>query len=94
MVQKTEILSPEIIDNLRNMQSKANELINTLGQLHLRIKNFKLETERLIDEQKLIEAQFELNDKKFTDTISDLEQKYPKGEIDLNEGVVIYESAE
>ena len=94
MAQKTETLSPEIIDNLRNMQSKANELINTLGQLHLRIKNFKLETERLIDEQKLIETQFELNDKKFTDTIADLEQKYPKGEIDLNEGVVIYESAE
>jgi hypothetical protein len=94
MAQKTETLSPEIIDNLRNMQGKANELINTLGQLHLRIKNFKLETERLIDEQKLIESQFELNDKKFTDTIADLEKQYPMGEIDLNQGIVIYESAE
>ncbi len=94
MVQKTEKLSPQIIDDLRSMQSKANELINALGQIHLKIRDFKAETERLIDEQKSMESQFDLNDKKFTSVIRDLEEKYPKGEVDLNEGIVIYESAE
>jgi hypothetical protein len=94
MAQKTETLSPEIIDDLRGMQTKANELVVGLGQIHLRIKDFKLETERLISEQKLMEDEFESNDKRFTDTIRDLEAKYPKGEIDLNQGIVIYESAE
>lgn len=94
MAQKTEKLSPQIIDDLRSMQSKANELINALGQIHLKIRDFKTETERLIDEQKSMEAQFDLNDKNFTSVIRDLEEKYPKGEVDLNEGIVIYESAE
>lgn len=94
MIQKTETLSPEIIDNLRNMQTRANELITGLGQIHLRIKDFKLETERLIDEQKSMETEFELNDKKFTSLVRELESKYPKGEVDLNQGIVIYESAE
>jgi hypothetical protein len=94
MVQKTEKLSPEIIDNLREMQTKSNELVIGLGQIHLRIRDFKAETERLIGEQQLMEIQFESNDKRFSDTIRDLEAKYPKGEIDLNQGIVIYESAE
>jgi hypothetical protein len=94
MAQKTETLSTEIVNDLRGMQTKANELIVGLGQIHLRIKDFKAETERLIGEQQLMEIEFESNDKRFTDTIRDLEAKYPKGEIDLNEGIVIYESAE
>ena len=94
MAQKTETLSTEIIDNLRAMQTKANELVVGLGQIHLRIKDFKLETERLISEQKSMETQFELNDNEFTKVIKYLETKYPKGEVDLNQGIVIYESAE
>jgi hypothetical protein len=94
MAQKTETLSPEIIDNLREMQTKSNELIIGLGQIHLRIKDFKAETERLIGEQKTMEIDFESNDIKFTNTIKELEIKYPKGEIDLINGIVIYESAE
>jgi hypothetical protein len=94
MAQKTETLLPEVIENLKGMQANANELIIGLGQIHLRIKDFKAETERLISEQKVMEIEFESNDKKFNETIKDLEQKYPKGEIDLNQGIVIYESAE
>ena len=94
MAQKTEKLSPEIVENLRSMQTKANELVVGLGQIHLRIKDFKLETERLISQQKQMEIDFESNDNEFTKIIKDLETKYPKGEVDLNEGIVIYESAE
>ena len=41
-----------------------------------------------------MEDEFESNDRRFSDTIRDLEAKYPKGEIDLNQGIVIYETAE
>jgi hypothetical protein len=47
-----------------------------------------------MEEQKSMEMEFELNDSKFTTTIRDLEKQYPMGELDLNEGIVIYESAE
>jgi|LakMenE18May11ns_1017448.scaffolds.fasta_scaffold9943745_2 hypothetical protein len=94
MAQKTEKLSQELIDDLRGMQTKANELIIGIGQSHLKLKNFKIEMTKLMEEQKSMELEFELNDSKFTTAIRDLEKKYPMGELDLNEGIVIYESAE
>lgn len=94
MAQKTEKLSEEVLDNLRNSQIRANELILGLGQIHLKIKNFKIEMGKILDEQKSMELEFELNDNKFTTILRDLEKQYPTGEIDLNEGIVIYESPE
>jgi hypothetical protein len=94
MAQKTEKLSKELIDDLRGMQTKANELVIGIGQSHLKLKNFKIEMTKLMEEQKSMELEFELNDSKFTTAIRDLDKKYPMGELDLNEGIVIYESAE
>jgi hypothetical protein len=94
MAQKTEKLSQELIDDLRGMQTKANELVIGIGQSHLKLKNFKIEMTKLMEEQKSMELEFELNDSKFTTAIRDLDKKYPMGELDLNEGIVIYESAE
>jgi hypothetical protein len=94
MAQKTEKLSQELIDELRGMQIRANELVIGIGQSHLKLKEFKIEMTKIMDEQKSMEMEFELNNSKFTTTIKELEKQYPKGEIDLNEGIVIYESAE
>jgi len=94
MAQKTEKLSQELIDDLRGMQTRANELIIGIGQTHLKLKNFKIEMSKIMEEQKSMELEFELNDSKFTTAIRDLDKKYPMGELDLNEGIVIYESAE
>ena len=94
MAQKTEKLSEEVLDNLRKSQIRANELVVGLGQIHLKLKNFKIEMGKMMEEQKNMEIEFELNDSKFTTILRDLEKQYPTGELDLNEGVVIYESAE
>jgi hypothetical protein len=94
MAQKTEKLSEEVLNNLRASQIRANELVIGLGQIHLKLKNFKIEMGKLMEEQKNMEIEFELNDSKFTTILRDLEKQYPTGELDLNEGVVIYESPE
>jgi hypothetical protein len=94
MAQKTEKLSEEVLNNLRASQIRANELVIGLGQIHLKLKNFKIEMGKLMEEQKNMEMEFELNDSKFTTILRDLEKQYPTGELDLNEGIVIYESPE
>ena len=94
MAQKTEKLSEEVLNNLRASQIRANELVIGLGQIHLKLKNFKIEMGKLMEEQKNMEIEFELNDSKFTTILRDLEKQYTTGELDLNEGVVIYESPE
>ena len=94
MAQKTEKLSEEVLDSLRTSQIRANELVVGLGQIHLKLKNFKIEMGKMMEEQKNMEIEFELNDSKFTTILRDLEKQYPTGELDLNEGVVTYESPE
>ena len=94
MAQKTEQLPKEILANLISYQTQANELILNLGQVHLRIRELKLEIERLESVKAGVETESDKIGLEFNQVIKDLEKTYPKGEIDLKEGIVIFESAE
>jgi hypothetical protein len=94
MAQKTEQLPKETLDKLVSYQNQANELILNLGQVHLRIRELKLEIERLESVKAGVETESDKIGLEFNEVIKDLEKTYPKGEIDLKEGVVIFESAE
>lgn len=94
MAQKTEQLPKETLDKLVSYQNQANELILNLGQVHLRIRELKLEIERLESVKTGVETESDKIGLEFNQVIKDLEKTYPKGEIDLKEGVVIFESAE
>jgi len=94
MAQKTEQLPKETLDKLVSYQNQANELILNLGQVHLRIRELKLEIERLESVKTGVETESDKIGLEFNEVIKDLEKTYPKGEIDLKEGIVIFESAE
>ena len=94
MAQKTEQLPKETLDKLVSYQNQANELILNLGQVHLRIRELKLEIERLESVKSGVETESDKIGLEFNQVIKDLEKTYPKGEIDLKEGIVIFESAE
>ena len=94
MAQKTEQLPKETLDKLVSYQTQANELILNLGQVHLRIRELKLEIERLESVKAGVETESDKIGLEFNQVIKDLEKTYPKGEIDLKEGVVIFESVE
>jgi len=94
MAQKTEQLPKETLDNLISYQTQSNELILNLGQIHLRIRELKFEIERLESVKAGVETESDKIGLEFNQVIKDLEKTYPQGEIDLKEGVVIFESAE
>lgn len=91
MEQIKEKLETEVIEKLKFNQAQANEAVVNLGQIELRIIE-------LTDELKGIEKFKEdvLNTYKTAVNVINaelkvLEEKYPAGEVDLNEGVVIFE---
>ena len=94
MAQKTENLSKETIDKLKEKQEKINNSVFNIGQAELRI--IKLEKE--IEQIKLMKTQFESDydkiDLEFNDYIKELEKIYPNGEIDLQAGTVTFQSPE
>ena len=83
MEKKTEQLQPELVDTLRKLKARQNELVVNLGQVHLELK-------QLSKLQSSMEDEYEVVTKELQKELSQLEDKYPNGEIDLNDGTVIY----
>jgi hypothetical protein len=79
----TEKLEVSLVEKLRELNTKKNELIIDAGQLHLDIKQMNA----LLS---VVETQFESVSKELNGLLSDLEKQYPNGEIDLVEGTVIF----
>jgi hypothetical protein len=94
MAQKTEQLPKETLELLINSQTKANELILNLGQIHLRIRELNNQIGKFEESKLEIETEIDNSSKQFSELIKALEVQYPQGEVDLNQGIVIYESAE
>jgi DNA repair exonuclease SbcCD ATPase subunit len=79
----TEKLEVSLVEKLKELNNKKNELIINVGQLHLDVKQLNT----LIS---MVEIEFENTNKELNLLLSDLEKKYPNGEIDLVEGTVIF----
>ena len=79
----TEKLEVSLVEKLRELNNRKNELIINAGQLHLDIKQMNV----LLS---VVETEFESTNKELNGLLSDLEKQYPSGEIDLVEGTVIF----
>jgi len=84
MEKHTEKLEELVVEKLRQLNTRKNELIVNTGQVHLDIA----ELERVLT---MLETEFQQTNKEMNTILSDFEKKYPNGEIDLVEGVVVYE---
>jgi uncharacterized protein involved in exopolysaccharide biosynthesis len=91
MAQIKEKLETEVVERLKQNQAQANEAVLNLGQAELRIIELKAE---LVGVEKFKEDVI-ISYKTAVDSINaelgKLETKYPKGEVDLIEGVVIFD---
>jgi hypothetical protein len=94
MAQKVEKLEQSTLDNIISNQTKMNEIMLSLGQIHLRSRELMTEVNNLNKIKADLESQADTISTEFTNSLKDLEVKYPKGEIDINEGVVIFETSE
>jgi hypothetical protein len=79
----TQKLEVSLVEKLRELNTRKNELIINAGQLHLDIKQMNV----LLS---VVETEFENTNKELNSVLSDLEKQYPNGEIDLVEGTVIF----
>lgn len=69
--------------NIKNLSSKKTELVYNIGELHLELSELK----------KIIlgaETEYQQVSSELNKLLNDLNQKYPNGEIDLNDGTVTF----
>ena len=91
MAQIKEKLEVEIIEKLKFNQAQANEAVVNLGQIELRIIELKTELEGVQNFKEDVLKTYRTAVDTLNGELKVLEEKYPAGEVDLIEGVVIFE---
>lgn len=91
MAQIKEKLENEVIEKLKFNQAQANEAVINLGQIELRIIDLKEELEGVQSFKDDVLKSYKNAVEVINGELKVLEEKYPAGEVDLNEGVVIFE---
>jgi uncharacterized coiled-coil DUF342 family protein len=88
---KSEQLSQELIDKIKKLQERANEIIADVGRITLRLRELEQNKKRYDAERGSLESQFDEINGQLSEILADLDSKYPNGELDLVEGKVYYE---
>jgi hypothetical protein len=91
MAQIKEKLETEVIEKLKFNQAQANEAVINLGQIELRIIDLREELEGVQSFKDDVLKSYKNAVEVINSELKVLEEKYPAGEVDLNEGVVIFE---
>jgi uncharacterized coiled-coil DUF342 family protein len=88
---KSEQLPQELIDKIKKLQERANEIIADVGRITLRLRELEQNKKRYDAERGSLESQFDEINGQLSEILADLDSKYPNGELDLVEGKVYYE---
>ena len=91
MAQIKEVLQTEVIEKLKFNQAQANEAVVNLGQIELRVIDLKDELDAVQQFKEDVLKSYKMAVDTINTELKVLEEKYPNGEVDLNEGVVIFE---
>jgi predicted nuclease with TOPRIM domain len=94
MAIKTEKLEKEVVETITSLQTKAAEQVHVLGEFHIRLRDLETEKKKIQEFVFSIEAEYDKLVTTLNETLKELEVKYPKGEIDLKEGVVIFDDGQ
>jgi len=91
MAKIKEVLQTEVIEKLKFNQAQANEAVVNLGQIELRLIDLKDELDAVQQFKEDVLKSYKMAVDVINAELKVLEEKYPNGEVDLNEGVVIFE---
>ena len=93
-MQKKEKLEESVITKLREQQTKANDCVLGLGEIELRLRELTSELQTTNQAKRDVLEMYDAALGVIKEELKALETTYPKGEIDLIEGVVVFDVAE
>lgn len=93
-MQKKEKLDDLVLTKLRELQTKANDCVLGLGEIELRLREVTTELQNANQAKRDVLQMYDEALESIKTELKGLETTYPKGEIDLVEGVVVFDVAE
>jgi hypothetical protein len=94
MAQKIEKLEQDTLDKIIKYQSEANKIIFEIGQISIQNRELELQIKKMNEYKISIGEKFDNIGLQLENILSDLQKKYPGGEINLEEGTVNVEITE
>lgn len=94
MAKKTEKLDEKILEVLRENQAKANNAIVSLGEISIRIRDLEKELEKVEELEQNFLKDYDQSTGTINTELQNLQKTYPTGEVDLQQGLVIYDVQE
>jgi hypothetical protein len=88
---ETVKLEEEVIEKIKSLNGELSLLVNDFGQIHIRKKEINLELIRLDEIVEKAEDEFRDKNRELKGIIDSIEEKYPRHQIDLEKGIVIYQ---
>lgn len=90
MENKTEQLSPEIVQSLKGIQEEQNNMVIALGQVAVQRRQLQKQLEELSTKEEEFGQRLDKSINQMNVDLAELDKKYPNGQIDLEKGTVIY----
>ena len=88
---ETSKLDETVLEKITELNKKSTMLVNDFGSIYIRKKELHLEIERLDSVLEKAEAEFKLINDELKDAVDALDEKYPQGRINLQDGTIQYQ---
>ena len=86
-------LSEEKLNELKEYQGQLNQIVNQLGQMHIRRNELHSELEALDTGVSKAEEDFKSINGEMRKELNKLEKDYPRGQLNLEDGTITYNPA-
>lgn len=86
-------LNQEKIDEIKILNNQINQIVNQLGQLHIRKNELSSELENIDKAFTKAEETFVDTNSEMRKELNKLEKDYPRGQLDLEAGTIKYNKA-
>lgn len=90
MEQKEDILNKEIVEKLKGIQEEQNSMVIALGQISVRRRDLQKQLTELDEKEIEFGLRIDKSVNEMNIELTELDTKYPNGQIDLDKGVIYY----
>jgi len=94
-IQKIELvtrtLEESVVTPIKEANEEISQLVNVFGQLYLRRKELEDELVKLDEGVEKAEADFKEKNEAIRGLVNELEQEYPRGQLDLQKGTITFD---
>jgi predicted nuclease with TOPRIM domain len=80
-----------LLTNITELNNQLGAIINEFGQIYIRKKEISEELIRLDEILERAEDEFKLTNNKLKEALDDLDDKYPQGRLNLQDGTIQYQ---